>query len=609
MPASVFLSAKAQLRVPTAALWSFLADTDRLNRQINLPAVRFVPVPDTHKKGHYTAQARSFGMRVSYEEFPFDWVEGRYYQVLRRFPRGPLQEVTSGIRLKPVADGTELEVFAKISPRNVLGLLLTKTVLKKRATRDILALARAFERHFQDPAVYEPAAQPLPALVNDDQLQVRGEALAACPVVPALVPTLLRHLRTASDLEVVGMRPFELADRWGQDRLDVLQLLLHAARVGLLDLTWAILCPNCRAVRSESLTLGQLQNRVHCDTCQINFAADLAQSVEVRFNVNPAVRLAHHETYCIGGPANTPFALAQLRLEPGEQRQEALPLPAGWLRLRCYQADGPVALQVGATGGDSLYAECKQDELRVEGRPVRAGTVTLDVRNDLPVEALVVVERESWKDSAATAAQVTSLQEFKELFSQEVVTAGEEVGIAHLAILFTDLRGSTRLYEKIGDVKAFAFVQNHFRYLVEAIARHRGGVVKKMGDAVMATFANGQDAWLAAVAMQAGWAAFRRQYLDAEEISLKVGIHQGPAIMINNDGRMDYFGTTVNVAARAQEYSQGGDIIISQSVHDDLKVSACLAATDYQCELFKVALKNLTDEQTLYRLCPPEPSG
>jgi adenylate cyclase len=244
----------------------------------------------------------------------------------------------------------------------------------------------------------------------------------------------------------------------------------------------------------------------------------------------------------------------------------------------------------------------------------------LEIENTLPIEALAVVERETWKESAATAALVTSIQDFRDLYPSEAVAPGEEIGIESLAVLFTDLKGSTELYQKLGDGKAFAFVQNHFRYLVSAVSLHRGGVVKTMGDAVMATFASGRDALEAAVEMQRDWDSFRsdrfntvgrrqlgvehRSKSDFEDITLKIGIHQGPAIAINNAGKLDYFGTMVNKAARVQAQSTGDDIVFSLSVAEDPEVRRYLATTGMKEEIVSVPLKGLEGDHILHRIRP-----
>ena len=75
--------------------------------------------------------------------------------------------------------------------------------------------------------------------------------------------------------------------------------------------------------------------------------------------------------------------------------------------------------------------------------------------------------------------------------------------------------------------------------------------------------------------------------------------------MIDNDGRVDYFGATVNLAARVQGCAGGGDIVLSRAVHDDPGVARLLATSGYRCEMFTTELKGIGEEQTLWRLHRP----
>jgi len=214
----VSISARTQLKVPLEALWSFLSDTERLNRAVDLPPVTFVPLPDPLKKGYYKAEASYLGMKMSYEELPFEWVRGRYYRVERRYSSGPLERFVGGMRFVASNGGTELEVFADLNPRNLLGKFLAKKVAPKKATQDIVELARAFERHV---AQSGPApALPEPRDLHPDLLDARLATLKDLPAVQKLRTRLL----TASDLEVVRMRPCDVGEQWREDRTAILRL-------------------------------------------------------------------------------------------------------------------------------------------------------------------------------------------------------------------------------------------------------------------------------------------------------------------------------------------------------------------------------------------------
>jgi class 3 adenylate cyclase len=592
---------RAALAAPPEAVWAFLADTDRLNRAVGLPPVRFAPWPDPSRRGHYRAEARFLGRTLRYEEFPFDWVEGRRYSVRRRFEGGPLEEIQGGILLAPGREGgTDLEVFALARPRSRWPAWLVRLALRK-SVRDVLDFVRAWERHRRDPSGQPDPSLPPPRLLFEETLEARLRALGDGP----LAGRLGEHLRTASDLEVTSIRPYELADRWGFDRGETLRFLLRAVPAGLLELVWSVLCPHCHAPGQRAGALEQLRRQVHCDTCGIDFGTDLAASVEARFAVHPAVRRARAETYCIGGPANTPAIVAQWRLEPGERRREEVPLRPGTVRIRCYPMMGFVSRRLAGSGGGRLRIECGPEGLRVEGETPRAGEVLLEVQNSLNSEALLVLERESWREAAATGLEVLALQDFRELFPGQAPAPGERLAVSSLAVLFTDLRGSTELYRRVGDGRAFAFVREHFRYLAECVSRHRGGLVKTMGDAVMACFSRGRDALEAAVEMQQNWDAFLRGRDVGAAVRLKVGVHQGPSIAIRNGDALDYFGTTVNLAARVQGQSAGGDVVFTRSMEEDPEVRAWLAGLEFPREEFSVALKGLEGHHALCRLRLP----
>jgi class 3 adenylate cyclase len=138
--------------------------------------------------------------------------------------------------------------------------------------------------------------------------------------------------------------------------------------------------------------------------------------------------------------------------------------------------------------------------------------------------------------------------------------------VGEQSLLFTDLRGSTALYHDLGDARAYAQVRNHFSILSDAIRAHHGGIVKTIGDAVMAAFSNPCDAFAAAETMFAGIGEANRQSPEQRQLVLKAGLHAGPCLAVNANDRLDYFGTTVNLAARLAAHSRGGELTISDEI-------------------------------------------
>lgn len=185
---------------------------------------------------------------------------------------------------------------------------------------------------------------------------------------------------------------------------------------------------------------------------------------------------------------------------------------------------------------------------------------------------------------------MTALQAFRDLFSSEALRPGEPLSVGTLTVLFTDLRDSTRFYLEVGDAPAFGSVMEHLDVLRESVASEGGAVVKAMGDAIMAVFTRPVGAKRAALAAQ--------QAVAGRPLDLKVGIHTGPCIAITQNGVLDYFGSTVNLAARLVALSSGEDVVVSGEVLADPEV----ATLELAREPVAAELKGFEDSFELWRV-------
>lgn len=128
----------------------------------------------------------------------------------------------------------------------------------------------------------------------------------------------------------------------------------------------------------------------------------------------------------------------------------------------------------------------------------------------------------------------------------------------NVTLLFTDLVGSTRLLERLGDEEAGALRRAHFAQLRRAVAAAGGREVKTLGDGIMVVFRSAAAALTSAVAMQRAVAAHNR---SGHPLHLRVGVHSGEAL--EEEG--DYFGTAVVVARRLCDTADGGEILTSEA--------------------------------------------
>ena len=200
-----------------------------------------------------------------------------------------------------------------------------------------------------------------------------------------------------------------------------------------------------------------------------------------------------------------------------------------------------------------------------------------------------------------TGKQLLTNQTFRDIFRTDTLTVDQRLKITSLTFLFTDLKGSTELYERVGDLVAFDLVRAHFRVLQEVVASEAGAVVKTIGDAVMATFPTPDRAVAAALRMREAM-----DHLNAErggqDLLLKIGIHEGPCLAVMLNDRQDYFGQTVNIASRVQHLALSQAIFASGSVVTDPNGSAILTNSGVVPIPRQAALRGITDEFEVYEL-------
>jgi len=437
------------------------------------------------------------------------------------------------------------------------------------------------------------AAQGTRSPVDADELTRRAARLRDTGVDPEALAKLVELLLERPDEEVAQIQPFARARQWGLDRRTVLRTFLHATRAGLLELEWQVNCPVCRVAAAVMPSLADLERRVHCDACNIRYDIDFGASVEAVFRSHPALRDVRPAVFCAASPSLRPHVLVQLEIAAGERVEREIDLRDGHLHIRTLTGHRPQALV-----SDDAPARCHVtvDEgavaAVVEGRADGKDTVVvLENTSGAPVH--VVIERGAWSADAVLGAAIASFPDFVELFATEAPAAGLDLTIGRLAFLFSDLTGSTAMYERIGDARAYALVQDHFRRMEAIIAAHEGAVVKTMGDAVMATFTRLDRAIAAAVEVVEEGAADH----ELHGIGVKLGVHEGPCLAVRANDRLDFFGTTVNIAARLQAQARSGELVLLRELAMDPSVRAIVGDRDVRRT--RVALKGITGEQDL----------
>jgi class 3 adenylate cyclase len=441
-------------------------------------------------------------------------------------------------------------------------------------------------------------------------------------------------VRDAPDRALSRVNVLDFAAKRGIDEERAIAAFLHAARLGLFELSWNVLCPGCGGVLDTSATLKSVNKEEYlCALCAAGYHPTLDEMVEVTFTVSRRVRrIAAHDPHELpfaeyfrqifwGSGIDVPDDFEQLieeivldavELSPGEKALLSLQLPAEFVIVIDPVTHGTQFLDVkGDPTRERQNLSIVFDKLRAPTGTVtvRPGPLRLSLENHTDTRVLPGLwiagdklhELLGRRRPFLTAKRLLTNQVFRDLYGTDTIDVDQRLKITSLTFLFTDLKGSTELYERVGDLIAFDLVNAHFRVLQEIVAGEAGAVVKTIGDAVMATFPTPDRAVAAALRMREAMRAFN-EARSRDDLLLKIGIHEGPCLAVVLNERQDYFGTTVNVAARVQALADSRTILATGSVVTHPQASTLLQTSGLKPVSQRRALRGITDEVAVYEI-------
>jgi class 3 adenylate cyclase len=449
-----------------------------------------------------------------------------------------------------------------------------------------------------------------------------------------VVDVLERMVRDAPDHALNKMNALDLAAKEGLDEERVIAALLNAVGLGMFEMTWNLMCPSCAGVLSANKSLKTLdREQYHCAFCAAGYETTLDNLVEVTFTVSPRLRkIAAHspdelsaaEYYrqifwssAIDLPADLDKLLREVTLESvdlpaGERAILSLQVPKGTLIVFDPVTHTAQFLDVGgeeASERQNLSVIFNKVQVPVDTVALRPGPLRLALENRTEGRVLPAV----WLTNQAlddllkrrkpilTAKRLLTNQTFRDIYRTQTLAIGQRLKILSLTFLFSDLKDSTGLYNRVGDLVAFDLVNEHFRLLQEIIASERGAIVKTIGDAVMATFETPDRAIAAAIRMREAMSDLgaERQH---QSLHLKMGIHEGSCLAVILNEQQDYFGQTVNIASRVQGLAASRSIMVTESVVENAQSRALLESNGLKPTRKSVALTGIADKVSVYEI-------
>jgi class 3 adenylate cyclase len=436
--------------------------------------------------------------------------------------------------------------------------------------------------------------------------------------------------RDGTDRQLCRINVVSFAREHGLSEEKTITGFLHAARLGLFELTWNVLCPGCGGVLDATHTLRSVHKEAYdCALCASGYEATLDEMVEVAFTVSPRLRrIAAHDPHSLpiweyyrqifwSSGVDLPetgfeellekVTIGAIELPPGEKALISLQLPEEFVIV--FEPVTHAAHFIDVKGEPTR----ERQNLAMIFNKVHAATGTtimrpgplrlaLENRSDTRTLPSVWIAGDELhhllgnRRPFLTAKRLLSNQTFRDIYKTDTLDVDQGLKITSLTFLFTDLKGSTALYDRVGDIVAYDLVREHFRILGEIVASEGGAVVKTIGDAVMATFPTPDRAVAAALRMRDSVQKFKNDLL------VKIGIHEGPCLAVTLNDRLDYFGQTVNIAARVQNLAQSRAIFATQSVVKNSQVWKLLEDSRLELTEQTAALRGVADKITVFQI-------
>jgi len=479
--------------------------------------------------------------------------------------------------------------------------------------------------------------------MNYNTLQQKLETLSSFPEVNGeTVIEFGKVLQRLDPWELFRINPLRFASQYHFDSSEIVDLFVHAAKVGLFDFAWNLVCPSCGSIVDSYVSLNEVEDDLfHCALCHCDMKSNLDDHVEVAFTINPSVkrldispfkdmesywryfRSANHQPSPALNDYVDEVSRDSLLLAPDETKSMSLAAEAGRLyRVIC--VDNHVAALINVSDKRSLTLQrldlsALPHALTPREVTIDSGDITINVRNlgktdtgvilvltDLPRLHRILRDTPSTFQSFLTGKMLLNNQSFRDLFRIQQLIPDLKLRLRSLTLLFTDLKGSTALYDQTGDVFAYNLVQEHYKILAESVRKNSGAVIKTMGDAIMATFSTSLDGVRAALDMMDKMKSLNTRLLrDNHTLGLKIGLHEGSALAVNADDRLDYFGQAVNIAARVQALAEADEICVTEPVFEADGVRREFADKGYQEESCLVSLKGVGQPASVYQLRKP----
>ncbi|MGV3525206.1 MAG: DUF5939 domain-containing protein [Candidatus Sericytochromatia bacterium] len=561
-------------------LWPLVSNTDMMNQKLGMAPTENAFRPTTYGGSQLSVVTKSAGMTLAYEEFPYEWVALHSLSVERIFQKGPLKYLKFGIRLeaisRPKGAGTRVTFEMDYVP-GILGI-----VVKGILIMNLKQMVKVFQGYNDklnqgDKGIQVFFESPEPALVKINRLIDNWQDFSSDKLLPQALAT---YLFAAPDRYASRIRPFDVAQLYDLPPLETLRFCLMATRAGLLHMRWDMRCPSCKGPKENSGHLSGVSAHAYCESCAVDYAIGFDQNLELTFFPDASLRPVNEAHFCAGSPANTPHLQFQANLWPRESREISVQLELGLYAFRSLATRGEQTIMVVPEGADVLHLELGDDFS--EETILVAPRFTLGVKNPKNYFQTLQLENLEWSSEVCTGALVSSMQEFRDFFSQELLAEDTSLPISRQTFLLAHLSHQGQPLADTG----------YLDLIGDAVREHDGAEVRCQDQTVLATFQDALDALKTAMAVSQHLLEVNHYLTPEQPLSLQISFHEGPCSAISRNGSLDYSGEAVDAVYALQRAAQPDSIVVSEQVLADADFKWLLLQQQLQVQRLAAAEDN-----------------
>lgn len=559
-------------------LWPHLSDTSSLNRKLGMKPVMF-----TERAGRLYGSGRISGFMHEWEEVPWQWEYPAEIKMSREYSAGIMSHMRGHLVITRTPENTsQITMYYGLVPSGAKGrliLIAARKPLEKKLKKIFAGLRDAGsgkEYSYLNPQISENGSKKRAGnrqninreLLDRFKKEITGGG-APAPVTEALASFITR----ADDDSLYRMKPAEIAAGMGVNTGQLVSVMLHSCRSGLLEMSWDVVCPHCRQVRKRHRSLSDIGGKTVCGPCGIEFDSTSLNSIEITFGLNPDVRRVTTLQYCSAEPAKKQHIFLQKHLSPGNKYLYTLPLLETRLKFREHgrKSYGLLDIKQGSSS-KALYWDDISSSRIIETAP---GS-TVFITNTDNYDKRFIISESAADRTALRPSELFVMQEFRDMFGDAAVSHGNSIDIGTQNIMVTEITGLPGYCSENGDRETFSMAKKYFGITGGTAAAHSGALVSTTGSSALLAFGQPMDALKAGIKLLKTFSG-----TDDTPLMVRISIHRGECIAVNLDSPIDYYGQAVNIASGLKQFADAGEMVLSESFASERTVERYLNEKGY----------------------------